>query len=574
MKTYACLSLAIAILFTASTSPQAQPVFTKITEGAIVNDVGQLFIRGVWGDFNNDGFLDLFVNDKMGANVFYQNNGDGTFTKVTQGPEVQGSDDHALPSWVDYNNDGNLDLTVPVGFLGSSPSHVQLFSNNGNATFTRASAGDLTSQSGYFGLGAWADYDNDGFVDFIVASISQAGSGNNFLFHNNGDGTFTKTSSGLVTSETLASASLVWIDYDNDGFMDLFVVNSSDPFNRLYHNNRNGTFTRVLTNAIASDQWVASEQGNAAAWGDYDNDGLLDLFIAAGSGAQNRLYHNEGGGVFTKIISSPMLAHAPGVESWGCAWGDYDNDGYLDLFVTSYNGSNQLFHNNGNGTFTQIQSGSPANDGGAGVYYFAPGWVDYDNDGFLDLFVAGGSGGSGKNLLYRNNGNTNAWLEVKCLGTASNRAAIGAKVRVHATISGKPIWQLREINEGGGHSSLPPVAHFGLGDATNVDVLRIEWPSGLVQTMTNVAPRQLLPVLEHQGIAPGPISFTKVQRLTNGVVTLSVTGDSGPLYILEASTNLFSWTKLGVRTNLTGTVDFSDPAAVKLTRRFYRILAP
>jgi hypothetical protein len=571
MKTVLNCAVVAALLIAGGTA-LCQPIaFTKITQGAIVNDVGQLFVRGVWADFNHDGFLDVFVNDKGGVNVYYTNNGNGTFTKIIQGPEVQGADDHSLPSWVDYNNDGNFDLAVPVGFGGTALSHIQLYSNNGDGTFTRTGAGDLTSQSGHFGLGAWADYDNDGFVDFVVANLPATGSGNNLLFHNNGDGTFTKTSSVPVTSEALAPASLAWVDYDNDGFMDLFAVNSSDLFNRLYHNNRDGTFTRVLTNAIATDQWVGSEQGNAATWGDYDNDGLPDLFIAAGSGAQNRLYHNEGGGMFTKITSGPMLAHAPGVESWGCAWGDYDNDGYVDLFVASYNGSNQLFHNNGDGTFAQVLSGSPTTDGGAGIWYLAPSWVDYDNDGFLDLFVAGASG---KNLLYHNNGNTNAWLEVKCAGIASNRAAIGAKVRVLATIGGKTFWQLREMNQGGGHSSLPPVVHFGLGDATNVEALRIEWSSGIVQAMTNVAPRQILSVVEHQQNAAGPISFSGVQRLTNGVAKLSATGNPGLLYVLEASTNLLSWTKLCVRTNLTGTVDFSDTAAPKFTRRFYRVLAP
>jgi hypothetical protein len=234
---------------------EVDPTFTKITQGAIVNDVGQLFVRGVWADFNNDGFLDVFVNDKMGTNVFYTNNGDGTFTKITQGPQVQGADNHSLPSWVDYDNDGNFDLTVPVGFSGSAPGLIQLYSNDGSGTFNRASAVELTTRSGYFGLGAWADYDNDGFVDFVVTSIPQNSTGGNLLFHNNGNGTFTKISSNPITTESLAPESLVWSDYDNDGFMDLLVVNSSDGFNRLYHNNRNSTFTRVLTNSIAVDQW-------------------------------------------------------------------------------------------------------------------------------------------------------------------------------------------------------------------------------------------------------------------------------------------------------------------------------
>ena len=548
----------------ALTGAHAQSSFTKITEGAIVNDVGVLFVRGVWADFNNDGFLDLFVNDKGGVNVFYTNNGNGTFTKITQGPEVQGADNHSLPSWVDFDNDGNFDLAVPVGFLGTALGHIQLFRNNGQGAFNDASVGDLTVKSGYFGLGAWADYDNDGFIDFVVASVPQGGSGKDLLFHNNGDGTFTNVSSGIIATDTLTPASVVWADFDNDGFIDLFVVTSSpDPFNRLYHNNRDGTFTRVLTNAIAVDQWVGGGQGNAAAWGDYDNDGLLDLFIAAGSGAQNRLYHNDGGGVFTKITSGPMLAHAPGLESWGCAWGDYDNDGYLDLFVTSYNGSNQLFHNNGNGTFTQILSGSAVNDGGVGIYYFAPSWVDYDNDGFLDLFVAGGSGGSRKNLLYHNNGNTNAWLEVRCVGTVSNRAAIGAKVRARATIAGKTFWQVREINEGGGHSSLPPVAHFGLGDATNVEALRVEWPSGIVQEFHGVPARQIMTVEE-----PARLSAT----LTNAAPQFALKGGRGLQYQIESSTNLMTWSNIGTVTisNLNGMANIVEITTSGSDYKFYR----
>src|SRR5215831_7361739 len=124
MKTRLGLLAAGTLLAAGGTGLSKQTTFTKITQGAIVNDVGQLFVRGVWADFNNDGFLDVFVNDKGGVNVFYTNNGNGTFTKITQGPEVQGADDHSLPSWVDYDNDGNFDLAVPVGFHGDNPTHI------------------------------------------------------------------------------------------------------------------------------------------------------------------------------------------------------------------------------------------------------------------------------------------------------------------------------------------------------------------------------------------------------------------------------------------------------------------
>src|SRR5262249_31236104 len=142
--------------------------------------------------------------------------------------------------------------------FGQAPtsSHVRLYHNNGDGTFTRPTAGDLTNQAGYFGLGAWADYDNDGFVDVIIANLPNGNGGTNVLFHNNGDGTFTRTASGAVTSDFLAPSSLVWADYDNDGFMDLLVISSSpNTLNRLYHNDRNGTFSPVLTNAVATDRW-------------------------------------------------------------------------------------------------------------------------------------------------------------------------------------------------------------------------------------------------------------------------------------------------------------------------------
>lgn len=312
-----------------------------------------------------------------------------------------------------------------------------------------------------------------------------------------------------------------------------------------------------------------------SAWGDYDNDGLLDLFVT-GMEMGNRLYHNNGNGVFTNVTSGDMLAPPTDGGSRACAWGDCDNDGYLDLFVTSYNAPNRLFHNNGDGTFTQIIGGVFDNEANSGIRGNACGWADYDNDGFLDLLVTrAGDNGPVSNLLYHNNGNTNAWLEVKLVGSASNRSAIGAKVHVHATIGGKTFWQLREISSGGARWIQPLVAHFGLGDATNVDTLRIEWPSGIVQTLTNVPSRQFLTVVEHQafGTIAQP-SFTGASRAANGVVSLSAAGAAGRLYLLEASTNLLNWTKVSVRSNATGTVEFTDPKATNSESRLYRVSIP
>jgi hypothetical protein len=249
----------------------------------------------------------------------------------------------------------------------------------------------------------------------------------------------------------------------------------------------------------------------------------------------------------------------------------------LDLFFTGLywnptSTPNGLFHNNRDGTFTQILTGSPVWDGGRRV---TPSWIDYDNDGFLDLFIAVGDAVPERNLLYRNNGNTNHWLNVKLDGRASNRSGIGAKVRAHATINGQTFWQMREIsceNAFAGQNGL--LAHFGLGDATNVTTLRIEWPSGIVQELPNVAANQFLKVVESQGyIGPCP-SFNGAKRDSSGL-QLSITEPTNTArYILEGSTNLVNWTKLMARTSAGATAQYTDTHATNYTKRFYRLVVP
>jgi hypothetical protein len=537
--------------------------FTKITNSPVTTDVGS-YTRAAWGDFRNAGLLDLFVCNYGGTNDYYRNNGDGTFTKVTQQDPVLDNDAHTGTAAADFDNDGNLDLLVSAGVGASSGARNKLYHNNGNGTFSRVSGGTLTNGVGYYNACAWADYDHDGFVDAFITNDGNSSStgGKNLLFHNKGDGTFTATFLGFGSG-----AGTLWADYDNDGFDDLLVVNyySANAVNNLYHNNGNGTFTPA-TNSVTTDLWPAGAQG--AAWGDYDNDGLLDLFVSDNGGTRNHLYHNNGYGSFTNVTSGPMLSPTPGGFSTGCAWGDYDNDGYLDLFVANTGGQNQLFHNNGDGTFTEITSGDPVIDGNTNRFCNSVSWADYDNDGFLDLFVTSGTQptGLGTNLFYHNNGNANAWLEVKLVGTVSNRSAIGAKVRIHATIGGKTFWQLREINTGGGWNIVPLTAHFGLGDATNVDRLRIEWPSGLVQEIPNVAARQILTITE----PPRLLAST-----TGGVPQFSLKGGRGFQYEIDSSPDLAAWSPIGTLTitNLNGTalvVDTNPPAS---DQRFYRAIS-
>ena len=218
------------------------------------------------------------------------------------------------------------------------------------------------------------------------------------------------------------------------------------------------------------------------------------------------------------------------------------------------------------GWFTRQNVGGPTSLVGGGLC-----WGDYNNDGFLDILVTYGPGT--RNSLFRHNGNTNHWLKVKLDGRASNRSGIGAKVRVNATIGGRTFWQMRELSGQGSYGvDNGLIAHFGLGDATNVTTLRIEWPSGIVQELQNVATNQVLTVVEHQeGVTISPIMAAS--KSGDGKVQLSVTGQTNQLYAFEASTDLEQWTKIAVRTNLTGMVEFTPPTSSGL-RQFYRVLLP
>jgi hypothetical protein len=254
----------------------------------------------------------------------------------------------------------------------------------------------------------------------------------------------------------------------------------------LYSNNGNGTFTKITTGDIATD----GLSSRSASWGDYDNDGDLDLFVAIDSGQNNRLYANNSDGTFTTITTGEIVND--GGNSFSSSWGDYDNDGDLDLFVGN-SGSSLIYANDGAGSFTKVVTDIVVLNGG-----WSSCTADYDGDGDVDLFVTTGNGGG---FLYSNLGNANNWSNIKSVGTISNRAAIGAKVRIKATIAGKPVWQMREISGQTGYLSQSSLnAAFGLGDAEVIDSLKIEWPSGLVEAFANVPANRFITATEGQGI--------------------------------------------------------------------------
>jgi hypothetical protein len=472
-----CLCLRLGLpLFTLLSSPvgRAQDPFTRILTGPVVSGVNSTVLA--WGDFNNDGFQDLFVSTRTGPSLLYSNNGNATFSQVLTGPVAMDSGNCFGATWGDYDNDGFLDLFVGVNSNGND----WLYHNNGHGGFTKITAGAIVNSGGNANNSCWADYDNDGFLDLFVANSDQ----NDFLYNNNGDGTFTRITTNTIALKAGNSQGGSWADYDNDGLPDLFVSRVNEP-NLLYHNEGRGIFTSVTNGIIVHDVSV----GQGTSWGDYDNDGHLDLFVV-NPNARNFLYHNNGDGTFNKITNGAIVTDIG--NGHGCGWADYDNDGYLDLFVANRLGANFLYHNNGDGTFMRATTGVVPTDAADAS---AAAWADYDNDGFPDLFVTELNPFS--NRLYRNNGNSNHWLTVQCSGRLSNRTAIGAKVRVKATMGGRMVWQLREISGGGGLGSQNDLrAGFGLGDATNVDLVRIEWPSGIVQEFHDVAPLQFITIIE------------------------------------------------------------------------------
>src|ERR1044071_8753672 len=288
------------------------PAFTKITAGSIVTDSGNA-LGCAWGDYDNDGFIDLIVTSAGGsANVLFHNNRDGSFTKVTNTFITRETRDWRGCAWADYDNDGNLDLFVTSTDAKGFPAENELFRNNGNGTFskmTASSAGGIVPVAGGSEGCIWADYDNDGFLDMFVARY-----GPDWLFHSNGDGTFTKMTNTVVgiLQDDRDSYGAMWGDYDNDGRPDLFVAVKDDSglnqTNLLYHNNLNGGFTRTAGGQISA----GNEESIACDWADYDNDGYLDLLVVQRgqplngkySASLNALYHNNGNGTFTTMTSN------------------------------------------------------------------------------------------------------------------------------------------------------------------------------------------------------------------------------------------------------------------------------
>ena len=494
-----------------------------------------------WIDYDQNGLLDLYLVNSAATQVFrpaaplrgalYRNNGDGTFTDVTAKAGVGAEGLFGMGVAVgDYDNDGFPDLLV----LGYGRSI--LYHNNGDGTFT-----DVTAHAGVANAGQWAssaawfDYDNDGFLDLVIANYVDWSPERNFycgnqgvgmrsychpddyhgeaaaLFHNNGDGTFSDVSkrSGLAAKASNGLA-VVTFDYDDDGWQDIFIANDALA-NSLFHNNRDGTFTELAYEAgVAVSEDGVAESGMGTDAADATGKGSMDLIVGHLDLQMARLYRNLGNGFFEDATFSAKLSYATFHTSvFGARFLDYDNDGRRDIFMaaghvldnidryrpgTGYAEPKLMFHNAGNGVFENVsdQLGPdfqiPCVSRGAAV-------GDFDNDGDLDILVS--NNGGSPQLLRNDGGNANHWLQILLIGTRSNRDGVGARLKISARDL-----TLYEQKKGGTsyQSAQDPRLHFGLGNRTKVDLIEIRWPSGSLTRLSGIASDQILAVKEGVGL--------------------------------------------------------------------------
>jgi tetratricopeptide (TPR) repeat protein len=466
-------------------------VFTDVTEQMGLKGSGES--RIAWADFNNDGYDDILL---CGSALFLNVKGE-TFENVTENAGIADKGGNGAVC-ADFDNDGNMDFYAIGKF-------DKLFKGKGDGTFedVTAGAGAISDTLPTEGAG-WGDYDADGHVDLYCANYEIWGKVSgmpDFLYHNNGDGTFLDVTkaAGIVPpfEEDKAGRGVNWGDFDNDGDLDIYVSNYRLMENFLWRNNGDGTFTNVAALlGVAGDErdgWWGHTIGSE--WGDYDNDGDLDLVTAnlahpryIAFSNKTELYENMGPPEW-KFVDRREKAGIKYDETHSDpSWGDVDADGDLDLYMTSiYEGRRSfLYENTGNGRFRDITWLS-------GVRAFN-GWgcafSDFDRDGDLDLFVASGSGCH----LYRNDGNGSAWLEVQVSGgTRSNRAAIGSRVTVKQ--GGRT--QIREVEGGKGTTSQHSlVQFFGFGRNTDAVDVTVRFPSGTIIMKKAVPVNQRMTVEE------------------------------------------------------------------------------
>jgi len=532
------------ISFTHLSAPEKKYIVESMSGGVIVID----YDRDGWPDiyFTNAPTVDMALKGEKARSALYHNNHDGTFTDVTDKAGIA-TPCYAMGGAVgDYNNDGWPDIYVTC--LGGNV----LYKNNGNGTFT-----DVTKQAGVAD-GRWStgaafgDYDGDGFVDLMVTNYVDfklsdlpafgskptckyrgidvqcgprglKGAGD-ALFHNNGDGTFTDVSkaAGVSDPDGYYGLGVVWSDFNNTGRPDIYVANDSTP-NYLYKNEGKGKFTEIGLESGTAVSNDGSEQGSmGVAVADYNHSGRFSIYVTNFVDENNALYQNLGNYDFREVSydAGVGLNTLPYVK-WGDAFVDLDNDGWEDLVAVNgqvypqvdtlpsgarYRQPKNLFMNERNGNFCDAgqQAGSalqePRVSRGLAV-------ADFDNDGNVDVVV---SDIDGSPMLLHNNGIPGThWVSFELASTKSNRLALGARI----TLTAAGMTQTDEVRSGGSYLSQSDLRlHFGLATATKIDSVEIRWPSGAVEKLTNLSADHFYSVLEGSGIvAPEKVRPVKVK---------------------------------------------------------------
>ena len=506
-----------------------------------------------WFDFDNDGWLDLFFVNGTRLNGFpkgqeptsklYKNNRNGTFTDITKQAGLTRSGWGQSVCIGDYDNDGFDDLFI--SYFGKNA----LYKNNGNGTFTDVSekAGVAGTKTRWGAGSAFLDYDKDGKLDLFVANYidldlktaptPETGpclykgvmvacgppgleGSKNALYHNNGDGTFSDVSekSGILKTNGTYGLGVLTADFDNDGWTDIYVADDSAPA-ILYHNNKNGTFTDVATEAGAAYSGDGKPQaGMGVGAGDFDGDGLIDIFKTNFSGDTSTLYRNVTKSGTALTFDDVTFTAGIGLNTrwlgWGCGFLDFDNDSWLDILLVNghvypevekltteagYAQRKVLYQNLRNGSFKDITE----KIGGAITEATASrgcAFGDFDNDGDTDVVI---NPVNDVPVLMRCESTTgNNWLTVKTIGTKSNRSGIGARIKIEFEGEDKKLRTLiDEVRSGGSYYSQNDLrAHFGLGKAVKIKAVTIQWPSGLVDTLGDTTVNQIVYVKEGVGL--------------------------------------------------------------------------
>ena len=448
---------ALAVVFLIQPAAAQALTFTDITEVAGVGDKGHG--KGVaFADVDSDGDLDLYVSNKGGENALFINDGTGTFVPASReiGDRLDDSGMSMGSCFGDIDNDGDQDLYIVKGGRYEIEANRLLINENGRFVDATRKAGVGSKEFTY--SAAFADVDNDGFLDLYLANYGVGAK--NILYRNNGDSTFTDITDTAGVGDRSWSWSGVFSDLNSDGYQDLYVVNGRYPGgepNHLYMNNGDGTFRDASRDSGADDgNW-----GLGAATADVDNDGDFDLFVSNYVGP-NKLYLNDGTGNFTDVSEASGLAD----EGWGKgpSFGDVDHDGDMDLYEGDCKLANKLYLNDGSGVFTDVADQNPVLKNET-VRTKGTAFADIDNDGDLDLYVVNWGV---SNRLYRNDLNDDRYLKVSLKGTVSNADAVGARVSVSS--AGKLVG-VQEVKTLTGFCSQAPLdLHFGLPAAGDYQV--------------------------------------------------------------------------------------------------------